>query len=952
MGSKKRSKVRKAQTVNKPVLLKTRLSKRNASERYMRAASRTEARERYEHLKNSPSVSTKCQGRAKRSLSVESTSPEMHQTKRKRTEEASGCKGDDGKQEKCSLTKKPQVEPCPSGTSSEQQPKDGLKRKISPPEEKLLPHAESESKAKSLRTRESRESTLGEGTMARKGSEASGSSLHGLPKSNKSNPGENGPQNNSSPGPKNKRRGKKTKVSHRDSLLDEQDSVKMRDSEENAEKIVETVALEENQNEVKDTVKETDKSAEDFTTKVASQSTAEDTVTQAEKNIKKKSQKSPNKVQVKLKKETNREKTKEMDVTNNNGENSAGKEANKNTEEVTITKKRGNKVGNAMDERNRITEKNAIKEADKGSERDAVVIAKEDASKTCKENAVKESREYKKTDEVIVCETSKFSGDETGHDIPDQTQCVSNTFQAEEQSVTKESQENETHIVRMPLEGSESNFDDSISKGNRKEPEECQHFPIDKEDSSSVAREVCMAGNKNAENGDQDVLVVEGSNRKDTITEISVKKSESNQPCAHNPKSNSNEDMGVPPECTVQNKDESTSVTEKQEEVTVQSTQEHKGVSANKEDKDTGTSSISEKSAAATQSTSESINVAKVNKCLPMPGQPGASVPNRKKLPLLETPPVPAEEKFTLKKVVLVFDQQDSKLGDIHLQHVSVLYRNCLDFCLIEAIGTCKSYTKGTLFVMMSGVNKYPYLLDMSILLRKCGEIQYWARSDALNQGFSEWCSLEKTRKPQYASNVTSSNVLLVATAAGSAPIDSTGKIPTNTTTPVATNKKELIGPNPDKKEIYSSEKKPATSMAVFNAGDCVGKTPITSSSTEKTEITTTNSYNKKSTCETPLIVTASTNKSAATTIASTNKTPFTTLAATCKIKPSTPDTTPTNKTPATTVASTNKTLSTSASTISTSKTPAANSSFAKQDTNYNSSFYKQDTNYNSSSFL
>ncbi|XP_063615435.1 uncharacterized protein LOC134788473, partial [Penaeus indicus] len=64
------------------------------------------------------------------------------------------------------------------------------------------------------------------------------------------------------------------------------------------------------------------------------------------------------------------------------------------------------------------------------------------------------------------------------------------------------------------------------------------------------------------------------------------------------------------------------------------------------------------------------------------------------------------QEKFTLKKIVLICDQQDSLLSRLHLSHVSILYRNNLDFRFDRGfIETCRSYQKGTLFVMMSGVS-------------------------------------------------------------------------------------------------------------------------------------------------------------------------------------------------------------------------------------------------------
>ncbi|ROT72705.1 hypothetical protein C7M84_008885 [Penaeus vannamei] len=228
MRSKKISQTRNAQAGNRPAFLKTRLSKRNASERHMRAASRREAREIQEHSKNSPSGSAKCQGQGKRRQSVESTPPEMKQMKRKLTDDSFDCGNSDGKQKKNSPTKRPEEKATPSGNSSEPQPKGGQaqkRRKISSAEENLS-SVETPVIAKNLRSRIRGNAAI-EGSTPGKEAENSGSSLGGLPNSSKSGTKENDSQNKNSPGPKSTKKGKK-RASNGGSPSDAKESVKMR----------------------------------------------------------------------------------------------------------------------------------------------------------------------------------------------------------------------------------------------------------------------------------------------------------------------------------------------------------------------------------------------------------------------------------------------------------------------------------------------------------------------------------------------------------------------------------------------------------------------------------------------------------------------------------------------------------------------------------------------------
>lgn len=303
MRSKKISQTRNAQAGNRPAFLKTRLSKRNASERHMRAASRREAREIQEHSKNSPSGSAKCQGQGKRRQSVESTPPEMKQMKRKLTDDSFDCGNSDGKQKKNSPTKRPEEKATPSGNSSEPQPKGGQaqkRRKISSAEENLS-SVETPVIAKNLRSRIRGNAAI-EGSTPGKEAENSGSSLGGLPNSSKSGTKENDSQNKNSPGPKSMKKGKK-RASNGGSPSDAKESVKMRKRESgNAETKHETATLEVNQNTAKNTTKE-DKNVVEIKIEETSKSSADIPVNRIGENIGRRLRKSSIRNEVKLKEE-------------------------------------------------------------------------------------------------------------------------------------------------------------------------------------------------------------------------------------------------------------------------------------------------------------------------------------------------------------------------------------------------------------------------------------------------------------------------------------------------------------------------------------------------------------------------------------------------------------------------------------------------------------------------
>ncbi|XP_063597335.1 PHD finger protein rhinoceros-like [Penaeus indicus] len=637
MRSKRRTQATNAQTGSRPAFLKTRLSKRNASERHIRAASRTEAREIYEYSKNSPSGSAKCQSKGKRSPSVESSPPEMFQMKRKLADGPSDCGSNDSKEKKISPAKRLKEKAAPSGNGSEPQLKGGQaqKRRRSSAEENLS-FAESPVIAKSLRSRE-RASVASESTTPRKGAENSGSSS----KSSKSGTKENDSRNKDSSGPKSMKKGTKKRASCGGSPPDAKERVKMRKKDSgNAEK-------KEGKNTVEIKTEETSKTA------------ADNSMSEDGRNVGRRLRRSSIRNEVKLKEEIKRNLAEdEGDKTNNNRETNAIEEANRDVAEVRIKENRSNEVENGVDKSGKLIEKNARKAGgdieenrDEGvsvntentseeSAKDTVEMVKEGAFEDGEGIAGKEPRESNKTDGDSVCEKSKCSGDKICADLRKETEGVSCVHQVEEKYRTEKTLESEARMnfvyssaEKMSVEGGESNSSRSHEKCKAAEGRENKLISAEMEDLASPVRHDSVTENVKTEKG-------HGDRGKDSSSKFAENKPELNQPGTHGPKSTSCERVVVPP---AQNHGKSAPVAGKCRDTSPECKQEDKDDS-DKLGSDAGTSSISQRSAAVVQSTSQS---SVVTKCSQLPAQPTASTSSQKRPPILETP-TPAEVSASL----------------------------------------------------------------------------------------------------------------------------------------------------------------------------------------------------------------------------------------------------------------------------------------------------------------
>lgn len=657
MRSKKRSQTTNAQTGNRPAFLRTRLSKRNASERHIRAASRTEAREIHQHSKNSPSGLAKCQ--AKRSQSDESTPPEMFQMKRKLTDEPSDCRSNDSKQKKKSPTKRPEENAAPSGNSREPQQKGGQaqKRRKSFAVENLS-FAESPVITKSLRSCE-RGSAASESITLRIKAENSGSSSGVSPKSSKSGTEENDTQNKDSPGSKSAKKGTRKRASSSGSPSDAKESVKIRKKDSgNAEIKHETATLE---NTARKSKKEGKNTVEIKTEETST--TAANPGNEAGKNVGRILRKSSNKNEVKLKEKIQINSVEGvMGETNNNRDTNAIEEANRDVAEVRIKENRSIEVEKGVDNLGKLIKKNTkkagkdiVENRDEGvsintkntiqeSTKDTVETVKEGAYKDGEGLAEKEPRESNKTDEDSVSEKSKCMGDKTYADLQNNSEGVSYVHQVEknraEKTLESEARMNLVYssAEKVSVGGGISNSSGSCAKSEAAEGREKTPLYGEMEDPASPARQDSTTENKKAEKGDQTVLGGPSDRRKDSSTKVPEK----NQPGTHGPKSTSCEKLGVPP---VQNHAKSTPVAGKCKVATPKCTQEDKDDSSDKADSDVGTSGISERSVAAVQSTSQS---SLVTKCSQLPGQPSASTSSQKQPTLPETPPTPAEVSVSL----------------------------------------------------------------------------------------------------------------------------------------------------------------------------------------------------------------------------------------------------------------------------------------------------------------